>query len=456
MPSNGAAPGNAISGIWQGKIETPETGYYNFVIDADSGATVKLRLGTQDLELTLNGTLWRNAGPLELKGATLYDIALTVEKVKDRLSVKWETPQRARETIPARYLYPPTILQPFTDVYVRFLKAASLATGLGLTAPEMAHFATHDDYLIKDKLQMNDKGQRWLNVLAVTGDPDPATCTKLLGPFKALLDYAHIKAAISPGDESLLDVLQQHPASATVSADSLLYSLTRWDAASLTALLNQFGAGITDLQHLHWFRRVHDTFALLRKMGISASALIRATTNEPTGDTVRDLQAALRARYDAAGWRDVLKPINDEMRSLQRDALVAYILHQMRSHTESAHIDTPDKLFEYFLMDVQMDPCMQTSRIRHALSSVQLFIERCLMNLEPRVSPAAINAKQWEWMKRYRGLGGQPQGLSLPGELAGAGAARRQIAVLQGDRERAVAERYHGGNCHHGASELPL
>ena len=45
---------------------------------------------------------------------------------------------------------------------------------------------------------------------------------------------------------------------------------------------------------------------------------------------------------------------------------------------------------------------MQTSRIRHALSSVQLFIERCLMNLEPRVSSASINPKQWEWMKRYR------------------------------------------------------
>src|SRR5262249_6084821 len=48
------------------------------------------------------------------------------------------------------------------------------------------------------------------------------------------------------------------------------------------------------------------------------------------------------------------------------------------------------------------DPCMQTSRIRSALSSVQLFIERCLMNLESRVSPQAINATQWEWMKRYR------------------------------------------------------
>jgi hypothetical protein len=81
---------------------------------------------------------------------------------------------------------------------------------------------------------------------------------------------------------------------------------------------------------------------------------------------------------------------------------VAYILYQMRSKTETAHIDTPEKLFEYFLMDVQMDPCMQTSRIRHALSSVQLFIERCLMNLEPTVAPSSINAKQWEWMKRYR------------------------------------------------------
>ena len=85
----------------------------------------------------------------------------------------------------------------------------------------------------------------------------------------------------------------------------------------------------------------------------------------------------------------MLKPINDEMRGLQRDALVAYILHQMRENPTTAHIDTPDKLFEYFLMDVQMEPCMQTSRIRHALSSVQLFIERCLMNLEPRVAPSS-------------------------------------------------------------------
>jgi hypothetical protein len=30
-----------------------------------------------------------------------------------------------------------------------------------------------------------------------------------------------------------------------------------------------------------------------------------------------------------------------------------------------------------------------------------LFIQRCLLNLEMQVHPSVINAKQWEWMKRY-------------------------------------------------------
>jgi len=53
-------------------------------------------------------------------------------------------------------------------------------------------------------------------------------------------------------------------------------------------------------------------------------------------------------------------------------------------------------------MDVEMEACMQTSRIRHALSTVQLFIERCLMNLEPQANLSVTQAKRWEWMKRFR------------------------------------------------------
>lgn len=393
LPKDPVHPGNAISGIWQGQLEAPESGYFNFIVEVDAGATVRLKLDGQEYPLTPSDTLWRNRDALELKAGTLVGIELVVEKVRDKLSVKWETPSRPRQVIPGRYLYSPTLLQPFFAAYTRFLKATTLAATLRLTANETAYLATYADFQVD--------GDGWLNALAVTGTPDGATATALLAPLQGALDFARLKAALAPNDERLL-VVVQNPAATLPSGDSLLLTLTRWDSASRDDLLAHFGKGLADISHVATFVRVYDALALARQMGIPAGALIEAATNEPTSDVVRSFQAALRARYDATSWRDLVRPINDAMRGLQRDALVAYSLHRLRADEDTAYINTPDELFEYFLMDVQMEPCMQTSRIRHALSSVQLFVERCLMNLEPAVKPSLINAKHWEWMKRYR------------------------------------------------------
>jgi peptidoglycan hydrolase-like protein with peptidoglycan-binding domain len=61
-----------------------------------------------------------------------------------------------------------------------------------------------------------------------------------------------------------------------------------------------------------------------------------------------------------------------------------------------------NSLLEHFLIDVEMSSCMLTSRIKQAISSVQMFVQRCLLNLESEVSPADIDADQWKWMKNYR------------------------------------------------------
>ena len=398
LPAN-PVPASAISGIWSGYLEAPENGFYNLRIAADAGATVTLTLGESSVALAQNGNVWSNNAPIELRAGTLYAISFKIEKVKDTLTIRWETAGRGWEIVPARYLYSATLTDHLRQVYVRFLKTASLAGALKLTATETAYLTSHADYQIG--------GQGWLNSLSVTGSPDNATSIALLKAFAALLDFDRMKGGLSANDERLLTVLKD-PAEAAQTPESLLFTLTRWEPSSLDSLLIRFGkvtGGNADrdaLKDLNTFRRIYDAYAWIKKLGIPASALIKAATNEPNATTVRDLQAALRARYDESDWLNVLQPINDELRALQRDALVAYILHQMRSNPASEHIDTPEKLFEYFLMDVQMDPCMQTSRIRHALSSVQLFIERCLMNLEPRVAPSSINAKQWQWMSRYR------------------------------------------------------
>jgi hypothetical protein len=393
LPPNGVDPGSPISAVWDGYLEAPENGFYNFRIEADPSATVALALDQAPVPLARDGAVWSNAAPIELRAGVLHGFALRVEKVKDTLAVRWETAGRGREVIPARHLYSVTLVDRLRRSHVRFLKAAALAGALQLTADETAYLGAHADHRID--------GRGWLNSLSASGSPDAATAAALRRALDALLAFARVKAELAPGDERLLRVLED-PAAALQGPEPLLPALTRWDPASLTALLARFGRAVADLAHLETFRRVHDAQAWARKLGIPGAALLAVATNEPTAGTVRDLQAALRARYDEPGFLAVLRPINDALRGLQRDALVTHILHGMRSSPASQHIDTPDKLFEYFLMDVRMDACAQTSRVRHALSSVQLFIERCLMNLEPRVAPSLINARQWEWMRRYR------------------------------------------------------
>jgi len=392
LPANPAA-GNAISGRWSGYLEVPQNGDYNLAIETDASATVTLTIDGKNIPLAANNSVWSNQSAVTLKAGALHSITLTVEKVTNMMIVRWETTGSGWDVVPPAALYPEATVDRLEAVYLRFLKATALAGALKLTANELAYLAADAD------LQVG--GAPWLNGLPVDGTPDAPITTALRDLFIALLTFARVKQALSPDDERLLAVLPD-PTATVSNGDSLLLTLTGWESASLDALLGRFGKTRADLRHLEVLRRVSDAYALVTALHIPATTLIDATGNEPDAAVVRDLQSALRARYDQTGWLDVLQPINDDLRSLRRDALVAHVLQQFSQKPDTSQIDTPDKLFEYFLMDVEMDPCMQTSRVRHALSSVQLFIERCLLNLEPRVSPASIRADLWEWMKRYR------------------------------------------------------
>lgn len=376
--------GGALSAVWAGKLEAAEAGFVNLVVEAGGDAAVTLVLDGAELALLNDGRLWRNAEPLELEAGAIYDLVLTVEKISGVVRLNWETPKRPRGTVPGRYLHSPAVLAPFAALYTRFLKAAALKSALGLTAGEMAHLAASPAYA--------EDGEGWLGSLPVgTQSPGPGA---FLRPLRAMLELARIKTRTAAAEGAVLSLLQ-----------GALPALPGWDRAALDGLLARFGATAEDLGRVEFLARIVDALDVVAKLGAPVAVLSAATTNDPAPADAAALQAALRARYDTASWRDVIQPVNDEMRTLQRDALVAFILHRMRSDPASAHIDTPDKLFEYFLMDVQMQPGMQTSRVRHALSTVQLFVERCLMDLERDVSPKTFGAqqrKQWEWMKRYR------------------------------------------------------
>jgi hypothetical protein len=394
LPENTSTPGGKVVGVWSGYLEIPEDDSYNLSIEADPGATVTLNLGGSPVELAhdQDPAVFTNAGELALRAGTLYRFVLTVGNVKDKLAVRWATASRGRQPIPAELLYGEPGTAALRDAYLRFLKAVSLAEALKLDANELAYLAAHPRYRIGQ--------QGWLNAVPTASVPADETPPELPAVLDALLDFATCKAAFGGEDDELLTVLRD-PA-ADPGPDDPLVALTRWEPASLGALLARFGRERKDLADPVAFRQLDDAMAWVRQTGTGAADLIAAATNAPQMETATDLQSALRARCNAGDWRTTVKPINDELRAAQRDALVGHILQGMRADPATKHIDTPDKLFEHFLMDVQMEPCTQTSRVRHALSSVQLFIERGLMNLEPGVSPQLLDARQWEWMSRYR------------------------------------------------------
>lgn len=146
------------------------------------------------------------------------------------------------------------------------------------------------------------------------------------------------------------------------------------------------------------WKAVSNSAELLRKLNSTVAQVHAFIQPVMTGAEATLLRTALKARYDEDTWLTTLKEIMDAIRSQKRRALVAYLLAQNPALTAN-------DLYDHFLVDVEMEACMPSSRIVLAHGTVQLFVERCLMGLEPN---AAANVKidvgweQWKWMKNYR------------------------------------------------------
>jgi hypothetical protein len=141
---------------------------------------------------------------------------------------------------------------------------------------------------------------------------------------------------------------------------------------------------------------------LCNKLRIPSSLLVSAARAQSASRPLRDAeseaqtlrQAALSVTPDGT-WPEEEKKVLDQIRQRRRDASVDYLIQKQQ-------VRDANDLYGYYLIDPQMGPCMMTSRIVQAISSVQLFIHRCFMSLEPGVPPSAIDKQHWSWMKNYR------------------------------------------------------
>jgi Tc toxin complex TcA C-terminal TcB-binding domain/Neuraminidase-like domain/Salmonella virulence plasmid 28.1kDa A protein/Fibronectin type III domain len=192
-----------------------------------------------------------------------------------------------------------------------------------------------------------------------------------------------------------------------------MVALTGWNTADTDLLVNDdFKLSYpSDFRDAHQLLRMKGCLDLSTKLGISAHLLFRWATKPITSGVAKEIKNSLRATYgDEEQWTQVAEQVENPLRDKKEAALVSYLVYKMgiEEPVYIPQIQTPDDLFDYFLIDVKMTSCRTTSRISQGMLSVQLFIQRILMGLEQRhfrfsndLTPDIIDPHIWSWMSSY-------------------------------------------------------
>jgi len=131
-------------------------------------------------------------------------------------------------------------------------------------------------------------------------------------------------------------------------------------------------------------------------------ATLRRWASEPSETLASELEAVVRERA-GDDWPEVGKRLRDPIRERQAAALSAHLLGGGRP--AGATWRTRSDLYAHFLVDSEMTACATTSRIKLAHLSVQLFVQRLFMNLEPGAvvdADADPDWRQWDWRQSFR------------------------------------------------------
>lgn len=384
---------------WSGYFVPPQDGQYQFLIEANEDA-VTFEFEQEDAlegdpEIDDENLHFFRSRIFSLKAGYAYQLSVTgyytVDGNDQGLSYRFE--DQKPELIPVSALFPALRTASFNESFIRLQKAAIVAKGFELSFDEVAYLQDFGSDF--DDLDLNQISLlQWFRLEAYTRlrDSLPEKEFRLIDLFR----WAALNQDSEVTDELIQNLSEQ------------IHLVTNWDVANVSGLIQEEHY---DLDEVSFFRNEIELLRLqialeeANRTGFGIDQLFRWSEARSDFYRVRaiaeDVKLAIRARYEQDEWEEAIKPVHDTLREHQKQALIAYLLAQPEL-IDSGVVDA-DSLFEFFLIDVQMDACMETSRIKQAISSVQLYVQRCFLGLEePHVGADILDRERWKWMERYR------------------------------------------------------
>ena len=171
-----------------------------------------------------------------------------------------------------------------------------------------------------------------------------------------------------------------------------------WDGPALETVAAALGISqVSELESEQPLLRLRAVGEAAARIGVGPDLLLGWIVEEPATATANAIKSAARSKYDEDQWARVAPPLRDAIRERQRDALVDAVI------ATQVGLNSREQVYAHLLIDVDMSACMMTSRIKQAISSVQLYIQRAFLQLESgEVELGHEAAERWEWMKNYR------------------------------------------------------
>lgn len=296
--------------------------------------------------------------------------------------------------------------QPLVDAFTRVAKAAVLFNAVQPSASEFS-------FLIRHAAAFN-----WLNPAALPLSV-PAVSPYL--PFERLLQALQLNRRQTARSPKLFDVLGSWvtalPAdlsSAIGNDDGALAVALNASVSDLTALANALAAKTPTLNagtqagtlaDMDMLTALGAALDATTRYHVGAAALVQLAAAPPTVDSAAAAMGIFQAQYAPSAWFGAVQPVEDRLRELRRDALVAYLIGPGPAVAMTPPLLDSNDIFMHFLIDPEMCACGLTTRLLEASLAVQHFVQQCFLGLVvgvPVDSTTDPGWNQWSWMSQFR------------------------------------------------------
>jgi hypothetical protein len=207
---------------------------------------------------------------------------------------------------------------------------------------------------------------------------------------------------------TVVDELFNLPITATLD-DFITVVARRMEIDTVTAVnivTAYVTTSIADLKNPSTLKKVFELLSVAKSLRASSSqigGLISYGSNNVTvTNTVVEL-ICVRQNLTSEEWQDSDKrnTVENIIRKKRRDALVAYLI-QNNVEGVIPRWKNANDVYEYYLIDPLVQPCMKTTRVLEAITATQLFAQRVLFGLEKGLNATPKLKEQWTWVRNYR------------------------------------------------------